>query len=163
MTDPKAFGAQYWIIVEITISLPSRKQLLSSWAKAKWNFQWHYHSKRLLWAKQICSLWVFKLWTESENKNLISLATLLSPWCHTNQLSPVAICSSQDGIWEILLYTWHNQPQSSSPSPQEWHMWLCLTDECWPRALLMPPALTAHLEKVRVGKSSKKGGIWGLE
>lgn len=93
--------------------------------KAKWNFQCHYHSKRLLWAKQICSLWVFKLWTESENKNRISLAALLPPWCHTEQLSSVVTCSSQDGICEI----WHKQLDSSSSSPQEWHKWLSAGQE----------------------------------
>lgn len=110
-----------------------------------------------------CSLWVFKLWTESENKNIISLATLLSPWCHTNQLSPVVICcSSQDGICETLLYTWHNQLYSSSSSPQEWHIWLCLTAECWPRALQRVAALSGDLEKVRVGKRQQEGRNLGI-
>lgn len=104
----KPFGVQHWIIVEITISLPCRKQLLTSWAKGKWNFWWHYHSKRLLWGKQICSLWVYKLWTENENKNIISLATLLSPWCHTNQLSLVIICRrlqlTRWDLWDSALH-----------------------------------------------------------
>lgn len=41
-------------------------------------------------------------------------------------------------------------------------MWLCLTAECWPRALQLLAALSGDLEKVRVGKRQQEERYLGI-
>lgn len=74
-------------------------------------------------------------------------------------LSSAVGCSSQDGICETLLYTWHNQLYSSSQPTAEAHV---AVSDCWPRALQILAALSGELEKGRVGKRQQKGRNLGV-